>query len=150
MAYPSLQRDLLYNTRMKAAHAKMLAVASEAALNAGALPRGVFFDRKRDDNAFENADLAAEDLIYEHISHEFPEMGIRMEERPERNQHPVPAVNTLGLSTRTTAQRRQKLDGAERASQLAAKGDMPVLVAYAYAYPDNEGDLPHGSKGVAP
>ena len=81
---------------MTISHAHMLSVASKAAITAGELLRGVFFDHDRAADAVENADIAAEDLIYEALCREFPTMGFRMEERPERNQRQPLAVNTPG------------------------------------------------------
>ncbi|MGC6415985.1 MAG: inositol monophosphatase family protein [Bradymonadia bacterium] len=130
----------------------MLSVASKAAITAGELLRGVFFDHDRAADAVENADIAAEDLIYEALCHEFPTMGFRMEERPERNQEAAPGCEYTWLidpHDGTTAA-KSGWRGAS-VSIGCIKGDRPVLgVVYAYAYPDNSGDLIAWAEGCGP
>ena len=132
----------------------MLAVAIECARDAGTILRTAFYDigAVRYQDGLPVADVRVEDMIYDRIRAQFPLTGIRLEERPEHNRPPDEGSNSVWLidpHDGTTAA-HQGWRGASVSIGVIRDG-VPILgVVYAYAYPNDGGDLIAWAEGCGP
>ena len=137
-----------------------LALAERVALEAGAFLRSQMYDlstlsqplQPQAGEVKSDADLEAEELIREALCEAFPLWGFRGEEAPELNRTPQGEHTELWLvdpNDGTSA----FLKGERGASVSIAliRGGLPVLgVIFAYAAPNDHGDLFTWAKGCGP
>lgn len=134
--------------------APALKVAIDAARDAGALLRREFHrptgPRGADGHAPVDAEVEA--MLYERLTAAFPDFGLRAEEHPARNRLPATPDGPWWLIDPNdgTAAFQRGHRGASVSIGLI-RGGRPVLgVVFAYAAPDDRGDLLAWAEGCGP
>lgn len=98
------------------------------------------------------ADAEAEDLVRTALTAAFPDDGFRAEERPEANRAgrgPSPFTWLVDPNDGTSAMQRGQR-GPTVSIALLREGEPVLGVVYAYAAPDDEGDLLAWAEGCGP
>ena len=131
-----------------------LAVAVQSAKTAGAALRKEFHrpGGPRNEGGSAPIDTEVEDLIRYAITEAFPRSGFRSEERPDAKRRPVSPADGTWLIDPNDGTRAflRGYRGASVSIALVREG-IPVLgVVYAYAAPDDEGDLLAWAEGCGP
>lgn len=130
-----------------------LGVARQAALAAGTLLRAELHlsGGPRGDRHKAPADLEAEDLIRERLTSAFPSWGFRGEERPTASRAAAAGGPVWLVDPNDgTSPFHQCIRGSAVSIGLV-QGGVPVLgVVYAYAAPDDDGDLFEWAEGCGP
>ena len=131
-----------------------LATAVRAAEAAGELLRREFHREggPRGNRHKTPSDMEAEDLIRRMLTEAFPDFGFRAEERPDENRLPRDADSHYWLVDPNDG--TSAFFNGERGASVSIgliRGDQPVLgVVYAYAAPDDGGDLIAWARGCGP
>jgi fructose-1,6-bisphosphatase/inositol monophosphatase family enzyme len=121
-------------------YADELAVAREAALEAGALLRAEFAKGPRGADGVAPADAEAEDIIFGKLTSSFPRYGARMEERPEHCKAPSDSEGHSWLVDPNDGTRRfLKGERGTAVSIALLREAVPILgVVYAFATGQDE------------
>ncbi len=139
---------------MSEANRRALSEAVAAAREAGDLLRRAFHrpphDREIAGKA--TADREAEDIIRTRLTAAFPEHGFRAEEQPEANRGPRRPDGPVWLVDPNdgTSAFQQGHRGASVSIALIQRGRPILGVIYAYAAPDDGGDLFAWAEGCGP